>query len=94
MLNTLNICLIKHLFNIYFTHMFNICIKRVKHMKNMHVKHMCSFIYVSHMLNICSTYVVLNMYLTHVEIFSCIRVLPKCEYLDSRNYVFHFVTIK
>ena len=41
----------------------------VKHIKNIHVKHICIFTHVSHMLNICLTCVFLNMCLTDVVIF-------------------------
>ena len=41
----------------------------VKHIQNIHVKHMCIFTHVSQRINLCSTRVVLNMCLTHVDIF-------------------------
>ena len=46
-------------------------------MKNIHVKNMCILIYVSHMLNICSTYVVLNMCLKCVDIFPVYRIFTE-----------------
>ena len=80
-LHVSNICFIKHshVLHIYFTHVFNTCIK-----------HVCIYTYVSHMLNVCSTYVQRGLKLVFNKCghFSC-----ECTYSNMRMYYKCFNTL-